>query len=337
MAHEFGVVNAGSASPMDFVVPNLLHPVWGNALRRLFPSQDKLWVERSLYLSVVSLFLAGIAAWKKRDRTVVPAYAVVGAVTAVLALGPILRWGGQDVTVAVPESLRTWLGQVGIWSRLLRSLGTVDDRLIIPLPAQVLRRLLPVARSIRVWARFGILTTLAVSVLAGIGLDVLLSRIGTGWSRRSTNLIGGGILGLLLLDLLAVPPLWPISVPYMSRVKPRAVDLWLRGQEPGALVQFPISLQGTHQYYAITHRKPIVMGYGTFVPAHFRAAEPALEAFPAEESLEVLRDWQVRYVLIDSDAYGSSWPRVRGRVDDFAALTLAHTARGIYVYTLGHW
>jgi hypothetical protein len=52
----------------------------------------------------------------------------------------------------------------------------------------------------------------------------------------------------------------------------------------------------------------VAYGYDTFEPPQWRRERPALESFPEDASLDVLRGWGVRYVVVSANAYGADWP-----------------------------
>jgi hypothetical protein len=245
-----------------------------------------------------------------------------------------LRWGGHNVVVSLPQWLERLLVQGGLWQSLLHRLDASDGRLVVPLPAQVLWRFVPGFGSIRVWARWGVFAACAMALLAGLGLDSLLRRISARPLRSARDAVGWGVIALVVLDFLAIPALWPISQPYLSETKPRAVDLWLSTQERGALIQFPIALEGPQLYYSITHGRQMAMGYGTFVPRPFQEKRAVLDTFPSVESLAVLAEWQVRYVLVRSAGYGDRWPEVSARIGELEGLRLVQRMEGIDVYVL---
>ena len=59
-----------------------------------------------------------------------------------------------------------------------------------------------------------------------------------------------------------------------------------------------------------THGKSITFGYGTFFPWAFERQRATLESFPSGESLGLLKEWDVRYVLVRPDGYGEAWQGV---------------------------
>jgi hypothetical protein len=113
------------------------------------------------------------------------------------------------------------------------------------------------------------------------------------------------------------------------------VDHWL-AEQPGrfTIIEFPLerSINGAQMFYTIVHRKRIAHGYGTFIPPEFRALMPRLSTFPSADSLEVLEDWQVKYVLVNTYAYGDRWPEVLHQIEASPFLLVAELDY-IYVYT----
>lgn len=333
LTHSFGNALAVSARPNDLFVPNLLHPVWGALLQRVFPSQMRMFAERSVYLGWVALALANVAIVGKGRPPAVWAWAAIGILAMLVALGPLLMWGDGEVTFSLPAGAETVLAQIGA-RPFLQRFTTNEGRFFVPLPALVLRQLVPGFASIRAWARMALFASLAVGVLAALGLDRLCGRLERSGKRYTGLVANWAIGGLLLLDLIAIPPLWPGVRNYISPTGPRPVDTWLADQPDGALVEFPLSLSGPALYHTITHGKSIVTGYGTFVPAHYQAAYPVLNGFPSPESLSLLGAWGVRYVVIDSGRYGAQWPALMAQLAATSSLAFAHQAEGVYVYLL---
>ena len=333
LTHSLGGVLMGSARLTDLVVPNPLHPVWGARMQQLSPSQTRALVERSVYLSWVMLVLAGVAVMGRKREAAVRSWLAVGALALVVALGPVLTWGGGAVTFPAPKVVERVLGRAGVWS-LLQRFTTGEGKFPVPLPALALRLFVPGFASIRAWGRMALFAVLAVAVLGGMGLDRLRGRLAGRASGRSSAIVVWGSAGLLLLDLAAIPPLWPRIGKYVTSTEPRPVDVWLSEQPLGALVEYPLALSGPGMYHTIAHGKPIVSGYGTFVPQHYQAAEPVLQNFPSAESLALLRAWGIRYVLVDSGRYGGGWPALMEQLQETDGLALAKQAGDVVVYLL---
>jgi hypothetical protein len=85
-------------------------------------------------------------------------------------------------------------------------------------------------------------------------------------------------------------------------------------------------------FYTIVHQKRIAHGYGTFVPPEFQAHMPRLSTFPSTDSLEVLKDWDIKYILVNTLAYRDRWPEMLRQIEA-SPLVLVQTLDQIYVYT----
>jgi hypothetical protein len=62
---------------------------------------------------------------------------------------------------------------------------------------------------------------------------------------------------------------------------------------------------------------------------------PVLWTFPTTASLDLLKSWDVEYVLVGARAYGQEWPEIRERLDQFDALQLVATFDEEPVYHSG--
>jgi hypothetical protein len=85
---------------------------------------------------------------------------------------------------------------------------------------------------------------------------------------------------------------------------------WLRMQPPGAVVDLPIArantlphYEGEWAFYGRTHEHPMVNGYSGYFPNRYLALLGAMVAFPRGDSLEALRQHDVRYVVVHEDRY----------------------------------
>jgi hypothetical protein len=122
----------------------------------------------------------------------------------------------------------------------------------------------------------------------------------------------------------------------MTTVLPRPVDVWLRSAPgTGSVAQFPIEQSSGSEYVlgSLTHQKPLLgMFYGAYYPQNFAALLPLLAGFPNEESIRILRQRQVSYVVVDAGQY-PSWT-----ADQIAApwpgLALQHKIGQYLVYRL---
>ncbi|MBC7262805.1 MAG: hypothetical protein H5T64_00430 [Chloroflexi bacterium] len=317
-----------SASLSDFVWPNIRHPLWG---RVLYPAYEQLTRENDLYLGIVALTLAVVALRTRRDRTTW-AYTWLSGLAGVLALGLTLHVLRDRLYIGVPSEVeRVFTVGMGMLAKRL-ALNPAptyyalrqQNAIYVPMPTFFLYLFLPFFNTMRFFARFGVLVTLGMSVLAGLGTTEVLRRV-------SRPLAVAGVLLALVLFEFAVEP----TQMGLASAAPRAIDKWLAAQ-PGdfAVIEFPIdsALTGRGLFGTITHGKAIAYGYGTFYPAGFQAARAELSQFPSEASVDILRRWGVRYALVDTVRYGDEWPRILAELTSMTGLRMVEIAGQFHVY-----
>jgi len=150
------------ASPFDYFLPSLFHPLWGRRLMALLWPEPGDWLyEFAMSPGWVTLIL-GLWAWRQMRGGEWRALKWMMAGAFVLSLGPFLHLG----RVPLP----------------------------VPLPALALRAVLPGADAIRSWDRFSILVILGMALLGAAGL-VLAVR--TRSARRQALVLSLALVGLL--------------------------------------------------------------------------------------------------------------------------------------------
>jgi len=167
---------------------------------------------------------------------------------------------------------------------------------------RVLQTILPGMSFLRVASRFGIVVTFALAVIAGFAVASIGRR------RRWVP----WALGILLACELAVwtPawgwPSWPLQE---ALPVPKAYHL-LAALPRGALVEFefPYVRANFHNhtyamFWSTYHWQPLVNGYTDLIPKDFEEIALPINAFPDPQSFEIMRKYQVRYVLWHTDAY----------------------------------
>jgi hypothetical protein len=323
MHFSLGEVDRYSASLSDWLLPNAFSPLWG---RGVAPQLDgyRDVPEYLVGLSWVGLLLTALALREKRDG-VRKAYVALLVLAVLMGLGTTLHQGGDRWYVGVPSWVeRAFTAVVGVLANRLAlnpspsyyELRSVDS-IYLPLPAFLAYLFVPFFSALRVWTRFGLIAALSVAVLAGLGLAGVRRRLRVGLSERAW------LLSALVITL-AVVELW--SAPYSlgwTEVGPQPVDQWLAQQEgDGAVAVFPLwkAESGPGLYASWVHEKPVAYGYGGFFPQWYRDQRPILWGFPSEQSIGLLRDCGVRYVLVGSESYGSRWPEVRESLGSFPVL-----------------
>ncbi len=326
-----------SASLDDWLVPNPMHPWWGRGAAAGFAAREDV-PEFLIGLSWVGLLVASLALRKGRPR-IARTYWVLLIASLVLGLGTTLHVGGQRVYLGVPDWLETaFTALMGVLANRLAFNPSpsyyelrVPGAIYVPLPSLFAYLYVPLFSAMRVWARFAMVATLALAVLAGIGLAHLMA-----WVRR-TSAVKARVAGVVIVSL-AILELWvaPFALGW-TEVQPQPVDLWLAQQEDGAVALFPLwkAESGPGLYAAMMHGKPVVYGYGGFFPQWYRQVRPALWDFPSEGSLALLNEWGVRYVLVGADSYGDNWPEMERALMEVPSLQRVAAFREVATYHEG--
>ena len=281
LRHSAKAADEHSAAPSDYAVPNPLHPVWGEPGMRAHSEQNV--IESSLYvglpllvITIAGLLLAIRTRIVTYNRSML-AWAAVLFVSTILSLGLTLHDTGGQVQMQSAEG------------------GTP-----LALPGQLLYDWLPLYSSMRAYARFGLLTILALAVLMGASWTVIAAR----WRRYATWLTLVASI-LLLADFWTGPYSWGTS-----RVQPTEASRFLAAAPAGTIMQMPLNsaVTGPALYRATDYGKPISYGYDTFEPTEWREARDELATFPEAPALNTLRSWGVRYIVVSANAHGADWP-----------------------------
>ncbi len=290
--YEAESIRLWSNSILDFIMPPYTHALWGEWMTRLYPRVD--WVEHSAYLGIVALVLAAAALIIKNHPNRRKAFTWLGVAlfALVMALGTDIWIQNNPLQAEHP-----------FW-----------------LPAAYLGRI-PGLGLIRVWARFSIIVSLFVSLLAGVGVAVLQERYR--WSRLVFLLI----LGLLVIDLL------PGNL-QSAALYPRAIDAWLARQPVGYPVAFLQS--GTENYktmYGSLFHDMQIPAYNHPVhrPPAYQEFREITADFPSPESVRRLADHGYRYLVLQHRWFGDSWAQVEETVAALPELEIIADEGGFVV------
>ena len=193
-------------------------------------------------------------------------------------MGTDLHWNGAPVEIATPGFLQ------GVYAK---------PTMPIPLPGLLLFKYFPFYAKLRALMRFGIFVLLFICAAAGLGTAEILKRISPRWKFAAA----AGLVLLVLVDI------YPGPYTEFTTVQPRQVDTWLASQPgDGAVAQMPFSIAEDQEqtYYTLVHGKPYIGGFfNAFPPAQYKRIKPVLMNFPDAESVQLLRELKVRWVLVD--------------------------------------
>ncbi|HEX7484928.1 MAG TPA: DUF3108 domain-containing protein [Vicinamibacterales bacterium] len=220
--------------------------------------------EQELFPGFAVAILALVGAWRGWRRDSRP---LVMTMASVIVLGAVLSLG--------PDGVR-WL-------------------------YSLLHRFVFGFQAVRAPARFGVLVTFGLSVLAAVGVCGL-SRDGP--LGRLPGAAGRGVRRIVPLAMLVLVGLEYLNVPLPTVAAPpatTAVGQWL-AREPGAGAVLYLPLDGDlgntpAMVGSLEHRRPIVNGYSGQRPPFFMALVDTLNQVPAAEALWALRDLNVRFIV----------------------------------------
>lgn len=269
-----GEISRGGADVRSYLVGKNSIGVW-----RWLPTAVDTDPEKELFPGFVAVVLAAIALGRSRKgndpyRRWVRLYALVAGAGAVLSLGPHIRIAGY----------------------LLTRHGPYDWMLY----------LVPGMDGIRVPARFAIVFVTGLSVVAGCGAGLWVTRLRRPWRHVAF----AGCVAAVIAEGWAVPlPTHRYSP--RGRPEDRAVAEWLSANPPGAVLHLPIKTYNfeelNYQYATLFHGRPLVnglSGYSTPLQRLLRDSRSPLydwERFPAV--VQMLRSLGVRYAIVHMDDY----------------------------------
>ena len=327
-----------SASPTDYVVPPGLHPLWGSWVMKnalgVPPDYPQIAFEFVLAGGYVALLFAAYGAFRSRAPQK-KALVAMTAVAFVLSLGTTLHIARHPLVLPAPpgivDAFNRIMESVGAWLPAHESYAPLaTDGLTVPLPALLLRWMVPMLTGMRAWNRFAAFTSLGLSLLAGVGFALWLdAEVKPKNSRLKTGLAALGFVALALFEL------WPRPIP-LQAIGPRPVDLWLAAQpDQGSLMELPLTsaLSAPQMLFTRYHGKPISFAYGTFLPYWYRQHYPELERCPEADCLARLRSWGVSFILLNlKDTSGG--PSLEAQLDLSPSLDRVTTVGDHVVYRL---
>lgn len=277
------------AKPWDYLLPSVHHPWLGPLLR---PLEGALLygsnvVEQTLYLGYGALGLAGwIVMQRGRRRLADPRLAQAVLCGAILAL--VGLWCSAPPYLPI-GSFRLEHDQV-------------LARAVLPFPSWGLYTVMPF---FRVYARFGILVTLGVSVLAGIGWSQLARRAMAS-PRRGRWVALGALSALLVAE-------YSVAMPFYDAGHRPAVYTWLAAYPGDPIVlEYPYlpSSHSIHAEYLFAqryHGKRLFNGGPTTGAAEAR--RQLLADIMAPGVIQRLRTLGVNLIIVHHDQYRAIPPR----------------------------
>lgn len=284
VSQQYGMVRTlQDAAEFGASLPNYLAVTPSNRLwGQLAPMVQSGTGERHLFPGLLALVLAAAGLAWGRPRLACLLYGAVGLGAFLLSLGPDVHLTAAGPPLALP----------------------------FPTPYRVLYDYLPGFQALRVPARFAVVVMLALSVLAGLGFAPLLQRARAALAGRRPRMgwapppaLAMLATAVVLAEYAAFPlPMEPVRV---GEAIP-AVYKWLRQQpDKGVMVELPLndnaSYQAPYEYYSTYHGWTLVNGARSFFPPGYKQITDTLHYFPSTNSLALLTDLGVKYVLVHGE------------------------------------
>jgi hypothetical protein len=265
-------LNTYSARPLEYLLPDVQSPLVGADTAHYLETHihGSNPAEATLYVGISVILLALVAFWAFVRRKLTP-----GLGSAVLLLSLVVV--AAFFTSAPPEG---------------RLLG-----ILIPFPSHFISQ---ITSTWRVYARFVIIVMLGLSVLAGIGLYVLIR--GRAWWLQAA---------ILLCASIAVPlDLWGRLAGRTNTISVPAVYRTLARQPKGLVAEYPLTPVGNNNYgelfFQNVYEMPIINGYLEATAEERRALSLANLSDP--RTGPGLAALGVRYVIVDSVPPGYGLP-----------------------------
>jgi len=151
-------------------------------------------------------------------------------------------------------------------------------------------------RGLRAPARYSMLAGLSLAVLAGFGAARLIE---SARSRRFRVALAAVLCAVILAE-----PRPPVAVEPLPTVP--EVYRAMKGRPVGAIAELPMlhAVAAQYLYYSTFHWLPMVNGYSGALPASYRPIHFAVQRFPDDLSMPMLRAYGVSHVVLHEEFCG---------------------------------
>ena len=215
-----------------------------------------------------------------------------GIVTSVFGIVGVVSWLDRHSRLRESVVLYSTLAVLACWASLGPSAGLYS----------ALYALIPPFTWLRAPARLGLIVTLALVTLAGIGISAALQKF-------SRPILLTGALATIALGELAVPIKFPPVPPVDPAYQVLATLPW------GPVIEMPVYserfafVRARYMLSSTVHWMPLVDAYSDYIPKDFIAKADVLGDFPTREAFKLLEPDKVRYAVFHTDTYSADTRR----------------------------
>ncbi len=177
----------------------------------------------------------------------------------------------------------------------------------LPLPYLWLYHYVPGFKSMRVPARFGLLVSFSLAVLAAIGLSQMYEYLRR-FKRFSNNtlkyVVATGIIGGVIVLEYYSPPKHLSFYPGTKETIP-VVYQWLAQQSDDLrIIELPVRFAKDdfeYTYYSTFHWKRMVNGRSAFIPNGITQIFREMRTFPSPRTIDLLKSLGIQYVILHTE------------------------------------
>ena len=271
-----GLIFSG-ARPKDFLLPPRTNPLLKNISRPFMSPDFGSMIDHTLYLGYTPMILSIIAAgfwWRRRKNSklsiVIPFFVIIFFAFGIMSSPPWIPIGAAKLNSA-PFKL--------------------------PMPSYFLHKLFPM---FRYYSRMVVVMMISLSVLSGIGIKFLLEKfkiLPKAFGTKFKIVLAGVVFVLIGIEYINIPPFH-----YFDSTPPKLYT-WLAKQEgefTSAVAEYPMLAGRTSEYgymfWQRVHKQKLVNGGD-------RARLEKLLRIDDPQTVQQLREWGVKYVIIHRDLY----------------------------------
>jgi hypothetical protein len=174
----------------------------------------------------------------------------------------------------------------------------------VPMPYHYLQKIVTPLKSLNAPARFAVLTTMALALLAAYGARALMQR-----SARWGGAIALVCAVVILLEYIPAP-LKLVRVENNATINPAYTFL---AQQPRGQAVIELPMGGpifaeqdkylVYTYASLYHLQPLINGYSTFIPTDYYALAKDMQAFPAPKTIARLKEYGAQWLVVHSQNY----------------------------------